>query len=130
MKAFFKRVRQYVEKKKWEVCIPSKQMMKKGLSLNQKIEFGCICLKRGFLDVGNQNWWLEKMVHSNSLKESMPTKWIYKVSIILVLYSKFLILICLMLVMIRGWMLLRIEKMMRSWLQHQGIHLECPLGLF
>jgi hypothetical protein len=27
----------------------------KGLSLNQKIEFGCICVKKDFLDIKNQN---------------------------------------------------------------------------
>jgi hypothetical protein len=50
----------------------------------------------GLLDLGNQSWCLEEMVHSNSSKGSMPTKWIYNVSIMLVLYSKFLIFLCLM----------------------------------
>jgi hypothetical protein len=36
------------------------------------------------------------------------------VSIILVLYSKFLIFLCLMQVMIKGWILLRRDVMTRS----------------
>jgi hypothetical protein len=32
----------------------------------------------------------------DSLKESMSTKWMYKMGIMLVLYSKFLIFLCLM----------------------------------
>ena len=73
-----------------------KKKDEKELSLNQEIEFGCIYAKRVFLDIENQTWCLEDMVHLDSLKESMPTKWIYNMSIMLVLYSKFMIFLCLM----------------------------------
>jgi hypothetical protein len=48
----------------------------KGLPLNQEIRFGCICTKRDFLNIENQSWCLEEMIHSDSLNESMPTKWV------------------------------------------------------
>jgi hypothetical protein len=38
----------------------------KGLSLYKKIEFGYIYAKRDFLDIRNQSWCLEEMIHWRS----------------------------------------------------------------
>jgi hypothetical protein len=40
MKALFKKVRQHVEKKEWEVCIPSKQKMKKSCVIIKRLCLG------------------------------------------------------------------------------------------
>jgi hypothetical protein len=40
MKALFTKVRQHVEKKEWEVCIPSKQKMKKSCVIIKRLCLG------------------------------------------------------------------------------------------
>jgi hypothetical protein len=53
MKALLKKVHQHVEKKNVKYAFQVKKKTKR--ELNQEIGFACICAKKDFLDIENQN---------------------------------------------------------------------------
>ena len=94
MKALFKKIRQHVEKKNEKYALKANKRWKKDCLWTKRLSLDAYAQREVYW-TENQSWCLEEMVHSDSLKESMPTKWI-KVSIMLSLYSKKIIFLCLM----------------------------------